>query len=129
MIFMFLLIKPAGENFKQHCKKRNSIYSRRERGKIDIELSQNELYAIIKVSDNGVGIPETMKEKVFTPNFTTKSSGTGLGLAISANMIESMNGRLYFVSPNSKEGTDFFIELPLVRNSAHGSEENQVELD
>ena len=100
-----------------------------KRGKIDIELSQNDLYAIIKVSDNGVGIPETMKEKVFTPNFTTKSSGTGLGLAISANMIESMNGRLYFVSPNSKEGTDFFIELPLVRNSAHGSEENQVELD
>jgi signal transduction histidine kinase len=99
------------------------------RGKIDIELSQNDLYAVIKVSDNGVGIPEAMKEKVFTPNFTTKSSGTGLGLAISANMIESMNGRLYFVSPNSKDGTDFYIELPLVRNSMLGSEENQVDLD
>ncbi len=100
-----------------------------KRGKIDIELSQNDQYAVIKVSDNGVGIPDEMKEKVFTPNFTTKSSGTGLGLAISANMIESMNGRLYFVSPNAKSGTDFFIELPLVRNSGLNEDENQIELD
>jgi signal transduction histidine kinase len=87
------------------------------RGKIEIELTQNDDNAIIKVSDNGVGIPDSMKEKVFTPNFTTKSSGTGLGLAICANMIDSMNGRIYFESPNDKGGTDFFIELPLVRVS------------
>jgi nitrogen fixation/metabolism regulation signal transduction histidine kinase len=96
------------------------------RGKINIELSQNDQMAIIKVSDNGVGIDEAMKEKVFTPNFTTKSSGTGLGLAISANMIESMNGRIYFNSPNEMNGTDFFIELPLVR-SVNGVDE--VSLD
>ena len=98
------------------------------RGKIEIELNQNELYAVIKVSDNGVGIPEVMKEKVFTPNFTTKSSGTGLGLAISANMIESMNGRIYFESPNERNGTDFFIELPLVRNNNYEGE-TQIDLD
>ena len=98
------------------------------RGKIEIELNQNELYAVIKVSDNGVGIPETMKEKVFTPNFTTKSSGTGLGLAISANMIESMNGRIYFESPNERNGTDFFIELPLVRSNNYEGE-TQIDLD
>ncbi len=86
------------------------------RGIINIELSQNEHSAILKVSDNGVGITDDMKEKVFTPNFTTKSSGTGLGLAISSNMIESMNGRIYFKSPNLLGGTDFFIELPLLRN-------------
>jgi two-component system nitrogen regulation sensor histidine kinase NtrY len=96
--------------------------------KIEIELNQNELYAVIKVSDNGVGIPEVMKEKVFTPNFTTKSSGTGLGLAISANMIESMNGRIYFESPNERNGTDFFIELPLVRNNNYEGE-TQIDLD
>ncbi len=96
------------------------------RGKINIELSQNDQMGIIKVSDNGVGIDEYMKEKVFTPNFTTKSSGTGLGLAISANMIESMNGRIYFNSPNEMNGTDFFIELPLVR-SINGQDE--VSLD
>lgn len=92
------------------------------RGRINIELSQNDQMAIIKVSDNGVGISEAMKEKVFTPNFTTKSSGTGLGLAISANMIESMNGRIYFNSPNEMNGTDFFIELPLVRNITSNDE-------
>ena len=44
-------------------------------------------------------------------------------------MIESMNGRLYFVSPNVKGGTDFFIELPLVRNSGLTEDENQIDLD
>ncbi|MBK8700150.1 MAG: HAMP domain-containing histidine kinase [Saprospiraceae bacterium] len=99
------------------------------RGKIEIELSQNDHFAIIKVSDNGVGIPEDMKEKVFTPNFTTKSSGTGLGLAISANMIDSMNGKIYFNSPNEKNGTDFFIELPLVRNISGLYSEKMVPLE
>jgi signal transduction histidine kinase len=56
-----------------------------------------------------------MKPKVFTPNFTSKSSGTGLGLAICANMLESMNGRIYFESVEG-QGTDFFIELPLLRD-------------
>jgi nitrogen fixation/metabolism regulation signal transduction histidine kinase len=93
------------------------------RGKINIELGQNDQHAFIKVSDNGVGIPISMKEKVFTPNFTTKSSGTGLGLAISANMIDSMNGKIYFESPNYMGGTDFIIELPLLRSNQEGSEE------
>jgi two-component system, NtrC family, nitrogen regulation sensor histidine kinase NtrY len=97
------------------------------RGKINIELNQNDQMAIIKVSDNGIGISDQMKEKVFTPNFTTKSSGTGLGLAISANMIESMNGKIYFNSPNEMNGTDFFIELPLVRTVSNNDEE--VSLD
>lgn len=97
-----------------------------KRGKIKIELNENEHFAVIKVSDNGVGIPENMKDKVFTPNFTTKSSGTGLGLAISANVIESMNGRIYFKSPNEDGGTDFYVELPLVRNSP-GEDEVSLE--
>ena len=89
------------------------------RGKIDIELSKNDDCAIVSVKDNGVGIPEDMKDKVFTPNFTTKSSGTGLGLAISANMMDAMNGRIYFESKVG-EGTCFYIELPLL-----GYEQNQ----
>ena len=70
--------------------------------------------AVIRVSDNGVGIPEDMKKKVFVPNFTTKNSGTGLGLAISKNIIESVNGRIYYDTvPNV--GTDFYVELPIER--------------
>lgn len=91
------------------------------RGVIDIELSKNDDFAIVSVRDNGVGIPDSMKDKVFTPNFTTKSSGTGLGLAISANMMDAMNGRIYFKSKEG-EGTTFYIELPLL-----GYEQNNEE--
>lgn len=83
------------------------------RGHIDVKLYKKDKWAIVKISDNGVGIPDHRKEKVFMPNFTTKSSGTGLGLAICANMVESFNGRLFFESVEG-EGTDFFLEIPLM---------------
>ena len=83
------------------------------RGEINIKLYKEKDKAIILVSDNGVGIPANMKDKVFYPNFTTKSSGTGLGLAISANIIESFNGEIYFET-KINEGTDFYVELPLM---------------
>jgi signal transduction histidine kinase len=65
------------------------------------------------VSDNGVGISEEMRDKVFVPNFTTKSSGTGLGLAISKNIIEAVSGRIYFDTEVGL-GTDFYVILPLI---------------
>lgn len=95
-------------------------------GWIEIELTKDREFARIRVSDNGVGIPENKKDKVFTPNFTTKSSGTGLGLAISANMLDTMNGKIYFESEEGK-GTDFFIELPLVRSELLGNNEVLLE--
>jgi len=81
-------------------------------GAIKVSLSERDAMAVIKVCDNGVGIPEEMKKKVFVPNFTTKNSGTGLGLAISKNIIESVNGKIYYeTTPNI--GTDFYVELPI----------------
>jgi len=83
------------------------------KGAVNIHFSLSGTLAIIKVRDNGTGIPEHLQEKVFVPNFTTKSSGTGLGLAISKNIIEAHSGRIYFdTRPN--EGTDFYIELPYI---------------
>lgn len=81
-------------------------------GKIDVTLSKVDNMAVIKVIDNGVGIPDEMKERVFVPNFTTKNSGTGLGLAISKNIIESVSGKIYFETEKDV-GTTFFVELPL----------------
>ncbi|HHM21479.1 MAG TPA: sensor histidine kinase, partial [Bacteroidetes bacterium] len=52
------------------------------RGKIEVSLFQKDHKAIIRVKDNGTGIPPEIQKKVFTPNFSTKTSGTGLGLAI-----------------------------------------------
>ncbi len=83
------------------------------KGAVNVHFSLSGTLALIKVTDNGTGIPEHLQEKVFAPNFTTKSSGTGLGLAISKNIIEAHSGRIYFdTRPN--EGTDFYIELPYI---------------
>lgn len=81
-------------------------------GLVTISLQKTAYYAVIKVSDNGVGIPEDRKENIFVPYFTTKTSGTGIGLAMSKNIVESAKGQIYF---ESKEGvgTDFYVELPL----------------
>ncbi len=93
---------------------KNAIESipKSRRGKIQVSLYKMGSMAIIQVEDNGEGIPEEMKSKVFVPNFTTKNSGTGLGLAISKNIIESVNGKIYFETEKDK-GTNFYVELPL----------------
>jgi signal transduction histidine kinase len=62
------------------------------------------------VQDTGVGIPEEVKTKMFTPLFTTKSKGQGLGLAVVKRLVESLKGEITFESqPN--EGTKFKVEL------------------
>ena len=63
--------------------------------------------------DNGKGIPEDIREKLFTPNFTTKSSGMGLGLAIVKNIIESSGGKIWFET-EINSGTTFYVSLPLL---------------
>lgn len=68
--------------------------------------------AMISVQDNGGGIPEDMQQKVFEPNFTTKSSGMGLGLAMVKNLVISFGGAIGF--DTSEKGTTFIIVLPLV---------------
>jgi two-component system, NtrC family, sensor kinase len=68
----------------------------------------------IKVSDNGSGIPEGIKEKIFQPFFTTKPTGhgTGLGLSLTYDIVKAHGGE---ISLNSKEGkgTEFIISLPI----------------
>lgn len=78
--------------------------------KISLQVSTNT--ALITVTDNGKGIKEEEKAKIFTPNFTTKTSGSGLGLAISKNLIEMYGGRIWFESVKNN-GTSFYIELPI----------------
>lgn len=73
-------------------------------------------------NDNGEGIPEDQHEKVFSPNFTTKSGGMGLGLAMVKNTIHNMGGTISFESMQEK-GTTFFIELPDYEVELPGSDE------
>ena len=69
---------------------------------------------IISVSDNGSGIPEDVKEKIFQPFFTTKPTGegTGLGLSLSYDIVTAHGGELK-VETNKDEGTEFIIILPI----------------
>ena len=79
-------------------------------GKIIMKVEINNSKIRLIITDNGTGISEEMKDKVFEPNFTTKSSGTGLGLAMSKSIIENANGDIWFESDN--KGTSFYLELP-----------------
>ncbi len=81
---------------------------------IEEELRNNKI--LVKVSDNGMGIPEEMRSKIFTPNFTTKTSGTGLGLAMCKGIVEQAKGEIWFET-KAGEGSAFFVELPVVNES------------
>ena len=83
-----------------------------QQGKIEVSLYKSGNLAIIKVSDNGIGIPENRKENIFSPYFTTKTSGTGIGLTMSKGIIESAKGQIYFKSAEGV-GSEFYVELPL----------------
>jgi PAS domain S-box-containing protein len=65
----------------------------------------------LTVADTGVGISETLKQKIFTPMVTTKSKGQGLGLAVVKRLIEALGGTICFESKEGK-GTKFIIDLP-----------------
>ena len=67
---------------------------------------------IIRVTDTGPGIQESIREKVFQPFFSTKEEGTGLGLSIACRIIEGHGGRLELIKENG-EGTTFVITLPM----------------
>lgn len=83
-----------------------------KKGLISIDLLTTDEKVIIQVSDNGEGIPEELGDKLFIPNFTTKSSGMGLGLAIVKNIVEDASGTIRYETKIGK-GTTFIIELPL----------------
>ncbi|CAN5418199.1 HAMP domain-containing sensor histidine kinase [soil metagenome] len=68
---------------------------------------------LIEIKDNGIGIAENIKNKVFIPNFSTKYTGSGIGLAIAKRGIEHAGGTIWFETQEG-EGTSFFIELPVV---------------
>ncbi len=99
------------------------VFSNLIKNAIEAELEMNEKlitinctienkYVTIAIIDNGVGIPTELQDKIFEPNFTTKTSGTGLGLAICRSIVENSNGKIGF---ESKQGlhTTFYVQLPI----------------
>lgn len=85
--------------------------------RITVEEKLAEGYVTVSVTDNGEGIPEAMQAKIFTPNFTTKTSGTGLGLAMCKSIAEQAGGGIWFETEEGK-GTTFFVQLPVEEGTA-----------
>jgi nitrogen fixation/metabolism regulation signal transduction histidine kinase len=86
-------------------------------GEVHVQLLRLGPNAVVEVRDNGMGIPEQNRERIFTPNFTTKGSGMGLGLAMAKTIIESMHGEIYFQTETGL-GTSFFLRLPLLESES-----------
>lgn len=82
-------------------------------GKINVLVTIKENNYLIEIKDNGSGISDDKKDKIFVPNFTTKTTGMGLGLAMVKNIIENANGSIWFET-KEEIGTSFFIEFPRV---------------
>nr|WP_255647327.1 HAMP domain-containing sensor histidine kinase [Fulvivirga sedimenti] len=80
-----------------------------------VELSLTEVgtdKVLIEIRDYGSGIDESITNKIFIPNFTTKEAGSGIGLAVAKHGVEHAGGKIWFESHS--RGTSFFIELPIV---------------
>ncbi len=91
----------------------NAIQAMQNQGRIDIMIHQDALSnrVYVDIADNGPGIPEEDKEKLFLPYFSTRKDGTGLGLAIASRVVTEHRGYIR-VRDNKPHGTIFSIELP-----------------
>jgi len=94
----------------------NSIQAMPKGGEIKISTNSNDTEAghafEIKISDQGVGIPENVHGKIWEPFFTTKTRGIGLGLTIVRKIIEAHNGTIAIISHVNSQGTEVTVRLP-----------------
>ncbi|MBF0351142.1 MAG: GHKL domain-containing protein [SAR324 cluster bacterium] len=91
----------------------NALYAMENKGTLEIQISQIEGNAVVRITDSGKGIPEEIKDKIFLPFFTTKppGDGSGLGLDIVKKIVEKHKGSISF---ESKPGcTTFCVMLPI----------------
>src|SRR5690606_31333250 len=89
-----------------------SIPEEQENKSVEVIVYRENSEVKIEVVDNGKGISEENKDRIFEPKFTTKTSGMGLGLAIIKNIIENYNGTITFESQVNK-GTTFYVSFPI----------------
>jgi signal transduction histidine kinase len=81
---------------------------------IQIWLWLTEQAVFLEITDNGKGIPPALRDKIFIPNFSTKSTGSGLGLAIAKSGVETAGGKIWFDTELGK-GTTFYLTFPLIQ--------------
>jgi signal transduction histidine kinase len=101
----------------------NAIDAMPKGGTLTFRTSIRDKYAVLELSDTGVGLTPEECERVFTPYYTSKQHGTGLGLAIVQSVISDHKGTIT-VSSRKDEGTTFHVELPIAESA--GAERTQI---
>ncbi|NEO85808.1 MAG: AAA family ATPase [Spirulina sp. SIO3F2] len=98
-----------GKTFEDIAKEPNCIT-------VETEFNEAKESILVKVSDNGMGMPETVKARIFEQGFTTKGvgKGTGLGMAIAYQIITEKHGGAITCASELGQGTTFTIQLPLL---------------
>ena len=91
----------------------NAIQALDGQGRISIEASRTDKFDVIRVNDNGPGVPAELREQLFEPLVTSKPRGTGLGLAICRQFVEQHGGRIE-LCPGDEPGTTIQISLPIL---------------
>ena len=79
---------------------------------VSLRLSNKEGFYDIVFEDNGPGVSDENRSRLFTPNFTTKSNGTGLGLSICRNIVEKCNGEIFYSKSFTLKGACFTVRYP-----------------
>lgn len=83
---------------------------------VQLFLQKMKDFVVIRITDNGVGIPPQVGNRIFEPKFTTTTGGMGLGLAMVKKIVEDYNGTIRYISEENR-GTEFFIRIPYVKSN------------
>ncbi len=98
----------------------NGIQAMPEGGTLRVSTSRKNGFALAEIEDQGPGIPEDMREKIFTLYFTTKKAGSGIGLAMAYRVMQLHHGFVDF-HPAPEQGTTFELSLPVLPAHAGAS--------
>ncbi|MBI5213992.1 MAG: hypothetical protein HY957_11600 [Nitrospirae bacterium] len=100
----------------------NSVHAMPDGGTVNIRVKDAFENVEIAIKDNGVGMDEEIRSRMFEPFFSTKDRGTGLGMSITASIIRAHKGHIDVISEAGK-GTEFIITLPITEFKGEGMKE------
>jgi len=109
----------------------NAIKYSKNAGSVKVEINRQDPDVVVKVKDDGLGIPVSDQENIFKKFFRAHNAinrdveGSGLGLYFVKQIIEASGGKIWFES-KEKKGTTFYISLPLIGSKAKKGEKSLI---